>query len=149
VATAGGETQTRTMERLATRARQAMPRVDFAGHYSALDTVVRRAGDCTEAAVLLAAFGRAARIPTRVVSGLVYSRENYHGVGNVFMPHSWVVAFVDGEWKSFDAALDRFDATHIALTVGDGDPRSIAAANQLAGLILWQGMTEVRTRPGS
>jgi hypothetical protein len=137
------------MERLAIRARQLMPRVEFGGHYSALDAMVRRAGDCTEAAVLLAALGRAARIPTLVVSGLVYSRESYHRVGNVFMPHSWVLAYVDGGWRSFDSALDRFDATHIALTIGDGDARSIAAANQLASLLLWQGMTEVRARPGT
>ena len=108
-----------------------------------------RAGDCTEAAVLLAALGRAAGIPTRVVSGLVYSRDAYHGIGNVFMPHSWVLAYVDGEWKSFDSALDRFDSTHIALVVGDGDARSIEAANQLASLLEWQSMTEVRARPGS
>ena len=41
----------------------ADPRVDFAGHFSALETLARRAGDCTEAAVLLAALGRAARHP--------------------------------------------------------------------------------------
>jgi transglutaminase-like putative cysteine protease len=137
------------MQRLAVRTRQLMPQVDFAGHYSAVETLARRAGDCTEAAVLLAALGRAARIPTLVVSGLVYSREHYHGVGNVFMPHSWVLAYVDGEWKSFDSALERFDSSHIAITVGDGDARSIAAANQLAGLLQWQGMTEVRRRPGA
>ena len=114
---------------------------------SALETISRRAGDCTEAAVLLAAFGRAAGIPTRVVSGLVYSRERYHGVSNAFMPHSWALAYVDGRWRSFDLALDAFDSTHIALTVGDGDARSIAAASQLASLLRWQQMTEVRTRP--
>jgi hypothetical protein len=137
------------MERLAARTRQLMPRVDFAGHYSALETLARRAGDCTEAAVLLAALGRAIGIPTRIASGLVYSREDYHGVANVFMPHSWVLAYVGGEWRSFDAALDRFDATHIALVIGDGDARSIGAANQLASLLQWQGMTEVRPRPGT
>ena len=141
--------ETQKMEGLAARARRLMPRVEFGGHYSALETLVRRAGDCTEAAVLLAALGRAARIPTRVVSGLVYSRDAYHGIGNVFMPHSWVLAYVDGEWKSFDAALDRFDSTHIALVVGDGDARSIEAANQLASLLEWQGMTEVRVRPAT
>ena len=140
---------TRKMERLAARTRQLMPRVEFGGHFSALETLARRAGDCTEAAVLLAALGRAAGIPTRVASGLVYSRDAYHGVGNVFMPHSWVLAYVDGEWRSFDAALERFDATHIALVVGDGDARSIEAANQLASLLAWNGMTEVRARPGT
>lgn len=137
------------MERLAVRAAQLMPRVEFGGHFTALETLARGSGDCTEAAALLAALGRAANIPTRVVSGLVYSRDNYHNVGNVFVPHSWVIAYVEGEWRSFDAALERFDATHIALVIGDGDARSIDAANQLASLLLWNGMTEVRARPGA
>ena len=140
---------TRKMEMLGQRVRTLLPRIDFVGHFSALETLSRRAGDCTEAAVLLAALGRAAGIPTRVASGLVYSRERYHGVGNAFMPHSWVLAYVDGGWRSFDAALERFDSTHIALTVGDGDARSIGAASQLASLLLWQGMSEVRARPGT
>jgi hypothetical protein len=105
----------------------------------------RHAADCTDAAVLLAAFGRAAGIPTRVASGLVYSRESYHGVSNVFMPHSWTLAWVDGKWRSFDLALDDFDSTHIALTIGDGDERSVLAAGQLAGLLNWENMAEIRT----
>ncbi len=124
-------------------------RVDFVGHYSALETLKRRSGDCTEAAVLLGALGRAAGIPTKVVNGLVYSRESYHGVANAFLPHSWTLAYVDGRWESFDMALDVFDSTHIALTIGDGDARSVAAANQLAGLLVWREMAEVRTRPAT
>jgi hypothetical protein len=60
------------------------------------------------------------------------------------MPHSWTLAFVDGSWKSFDLALDDFDSTHIALTIGDGDERSVLAAGQLAGLLHWHNMAEVR-----
>jgi hypothetical protein len=137
----------RKMELLLARARPYLGKLDFAGHYSALETLERRRGDCTEAAVLLAALGRAAGIPTKVVNGLVYSRERYHGASNVFMPHSWTLAYVDGEWRSFDLALGDFDATHIALTIGDGDARSVAAASQLAGLLRWDGMVEVRKRP--
>ncbi|HYJ30944.1 MAG TPA: transglutaminase-like domain-containing protein [Allosphingosinicella sp.] len=139
--------EARKMDILRVRARPYLATIDFTGHFSALDTLSRRAGDCTEAAVLLAALGRAAGIPTRVAAGLVYSREQYHGVSNVFMPHAWALAYVDGRWRSFDAALDAFDASHIALTIGDGDMRSVAAAMQLAGLLEWQGMTEVRRRP--
>jgi hypothetical protein len=141
--------EARKMELLIAKARPYLAGIDFVGHYSALETLNRKAGDCTEAAVLLAALGRAAGIPTRVASGLVYSRERYHGVSNVFMPHSWTLAFVDGEWRSFDLALDNFDATHIALTIGDGDARSVLAAGQLASLLEWQEMREVRARPGS
>jgi len=132
------------MKVLAKMTRAFLGRLDFIGHYSALETLSRRAGDCTEASVLLAALGRAAGIPTRVANGLVYSRESYHGVSNVFMPHSWTLAWVDGRWRSFDAALDDFDATHIALSVGDGDERSLTAASQLAALLHWESMAEVR-----
>lgn len=140
-------TDTRKMQMLVSRARPLIRRVDYAGHFSALEALDRKAGDCTEAAVLLAALGRAAGIPTRVASGLAYSREPFQGVPNVFMPHSWVLAYVDGQWKSFDLALERFDSTHIALTVGDGDARSIMAASQLASLLSWETMVEVRQRP--
>src|SRR5262249_2237372 len=60
--------ETRKMEMLLSRAVPLIPRVDYAGHFSALEAMNRRAGDCTESAVLLAALGRAAGIPTRVVS---------------------------------------------------------------------------------
>jgi len=43
-------------------------------------------------------------------------------------------------------ALQHFDSTHIALTVGDGDERSVAAAGQLASLLVIASMAEVRVR---
>ncbi|HEX4301494.1 MAG TPA: transglutaminase domain-containing protein [Rhizomicrobium sp.] len=138
---------TRKMDLLRAKTQHLLPKVDFIGHYSALEALKRHGGDCTESAALLAALGRAAGIPTRVVNGLVYSRERYHGVSNVFLPHSWVVAYVDGHWRSFDAALGSFDDTHIALNVNDGDDRSAFAAIQLAGVLEWTAMQEVRTRP--
>lgn len=139
--------QARKMELLVERGRPYLGDVDYAGHFSALETVRRRMGDCTEAAVLLAALGRAAGIPTRVVSGLVYMRNRYHGVTNAFMPHSWVVAYVDGKWRSYDMALGSFDNSHIALAIGDGEPRAIMAATQLASLLSWDDVMEVRARP--
>jgi hypothetical protein len=142
-----GISDSEKMRMLRDKARPYLSKIDFTGHYSALETLARRAGDCTEASVLLAALGRAAGIPTRVVNGLVYSRESYHGVANAWMPHSWTLAFADGKWRSFDLALDNFDSTHIALTVGDGDESSVLAAAQLAGLLKWDSMAEVRTAP--
>ncbi len=135
------------MRELGRIARARLSKVDFEGHYSALDAWRRRAGDCTEDAVVLAALGRAAGIPTRVANGVVYSREAYHGVSNAFMPHSWTLAYVDGAWESFDISLDGFDATHVALTLSDGDARAISAANQFASLLDWRQMAEVRPRP--
>lgn len=134
----------RKMELLLQRAQPFLENADYNGHYSAVDTIIRRAGDCTEAAVLLAALGRAAGIPTRVASGVTYTRGTYHSMTNAFIAHSWVVAYVDGAWRSFDLALLEFDSTHIALTIGDGDPRSIAAAGQLASLLSIDSLAEVR-----
>ena len=41
----------------------------------------------------------------------------------------------DGRWRSFDAALPGFDAGHIALAVGDGDPWKFYAGLDLLGRI--------------
>jgi transglutaminase-like putative cysteine protease len=138
----------RKMALLTEVAANAVAEVNFVGHFSASETLRRGEGDCTGTAVLLAALGRAAGIPTRVADGLVYTGERYHGVGNAFMPHSWTLAYVEGRWRSYDAALPSFDSTHIALTIGDGDERRFLAAEQLAGLLRWQQIIEVRTPPG-
>lgn len=135
------------MERLGKAARLRIKATDFMGHYSALEALQRGAGDCTEDAVALAALGRAAGIPTRVANGLVYTKDRHHGLSNVFMPHSWALAWIDGRWQSFDISVGGFDATHIALSIGDGDPRSITAASQLASLLVWENAVEVRKRP--
>jgi hypothetical protein len=138
--------ETEKMNVLAAKVSNRLKRVDFAGHISALEAWRRQTWDCTEEATILATLARAAGIPARVASGLVYSRERYHGVSNVFMPHAWTLAYIGGRWQSFDASMGAFDATHIALTIGDGDPRSISAANQLAGLLEWRTMVEVKRR---
>jgi len=101
------------------------------GYASALEVARRPEGDCTEHAVLLAALGRARGIPTRVVDGVVYV-DSYAAREHVFVPHAWVQAFVDGRWRSYDAALRGFDAGHVALSAGDGDPwRFFAGFNSL------------------
>ncbi len=67
-------------------------------------------GDCTEYAVLLAAMMRSARIPSRVVIGLVYSER-----ASGFASHMWTEALINGEWMPFDAALSptEFPAAYI------------------------------------
>jgi hypothetical protein len=137
------------MEQLGVEARKYLTKIDFAGHFSAADALARGRGDCSEDAVVLAALGRAAGIPTKVVSGMVYSRARYHGIANSFLAHSWVVAWIDGRWQSFDISLGKFDATHIAFSIGDGDTRAISSSDQLAGLISWEAMTEVKKRPAA
>jgi transglutaminase-like putative cysteine protease len=135
------------MARLGRIARERLADVDYEGHHSALAAWQRGSGDCTEDAVVLAALARAAGIPARIANGLVYSRARYHGASNAFIAHSWVVAYVDGAWQSFDISTGAFDATHIALSIDDGDLASIVAANQTAALLEWREMAEVRKRP--
>jgi transglutaminase-like putative cysteine protease len=75
-------------------------------------------GDCNEHAVLLAALGRAAGIPTRVVAGAVYLEE-------AFLYHAWCEMWL-GRWVSIDPALHQFpaDATHIKFVVGGPEEHS-------------------------
>jgi Transglutaminase-like superfamily len=94
---------------------------DFLGYADALTALHTGSGDCTEFAVLLAAFARAQGIPTRIAAGLAYS-DRFSGRKDVFSPHVWVQVWDGTRWRSYDAALDGFDATHIALAVGSGEP---------------------------
>jgi len=102
------------------------------GYASALETIERAEGDCTEHALLLAALGRARGIPTRVASGLAYV-PSFAGRSAVFVPHAWVYAWIDERWQGFDAALPDFGAGHLALDVGDGDPFGFYAGLNLLG----------------
>ena len=79
---------------------------------TALDALLEKRGECQSHTYLFAALSRASGIPTRIVNGLVYSKE-YEG----FLYHAWPEVFV-GEWKAMDPTFgqDRVDATHIKLT---------------------------------
>ena len=79
---------------------------------TALDALLERRGECQSHTFLFTALARASGIPTRIVNGLVYSKE-YEG----FLYHAWPEVFV-GEWRAMDPTFgqDRADATHIKLT---------------------------------
>ncbi|MBE9536623.1 MAG: transglutaminase domain-containing protein [Proteobacteria bacterium] len=81
---------------------------------SALDTLKSGEGECQAHANLYAALARAAGLPTKVISGIVYSTE-YEG----FMYHAWNEVWV-GKWLAIDTILGGFpaDATHIKLAEG-------------------------------
>jgi hypothetical protein len=102
------------------------------GYASASEVVAGREGDCTEHAVLLAAMIRALDIPARVATGIAYA-PGFAGQRDVFVPHAWVNAWVDGRWRGYDAALPSFDAAHIAFAVGDGDPFRFYGGIELLG----------------
>ena len=114
------------MHSLALLVRQHMTgAIDFNRYDSATQAFDSRSGDCTEFAVLLAAAARSRGIPARVVAGLSYA-SRFLGRKHAFSPHLWVQAWDGARWISYDAALDRFDATHIALAIGDGTPQGFA-----------------------
>lgn len=100
--------------------------VDYLGYSTSLEALRSRGGDCTEFSVLLAAAARARGVPARIVAGLVYS-DRFSGKKDVFSPHMWVQAWTGTRWTSYDAGIGEFDATHLALAIGDGSPQSMDA----------------------
>lgn len=110
------------------------------GFATASETARTRQGDCTEHAVLLAAMLRAAGIPSRVATGLIYV-ERLADQRNVFGYHMWTQAWLDepanpgGRWVDLDAVLAEqpFDATHLTLSVSAmNEP---AVANDLVAML--------------
>lgn len=90
------------------------------GYASAADAARLREGDCTEHAVLLAALARASGIPARVVTGFAWSGQ--FGAQASFVPHAWVAAWTDGQWRAWDAALPGRQQLRLAMHADDGDP---------------------------
>ena len=125
------------MRRLADFVRRHMgTEIDMLGYGTALEALRTRRGDCTEFAVLLAAMGRAAGVPTRIAIGRVYAR-HFEGYRHVFVPHAWVQAWTGSGWQSFDAAIGNFDSTHLAFAVSyDGNP-----SNHFDGITLSRELT--------
>ena len=131
--TGGGQDPVTKMRRLTKFVRGHMgTQIDMLGYGTALEALRTKRGDCTEFAVLLAALGRAAGVPTRIAIGRVYAR-HFEGHRHVFVPHAWVQAWTGQGWESFDAAIGSFDSTHLAFGVSyDGNPMNHYAAMKLS-----------------
>ena len=82
------------------------------GFSSSLDTLASLTGDCTEHTVLFIALARAAGIPSRICSGIVFSKD-------AFYYHFWPEVYV-GKWVQMDPTLGQViaDANHIQLGGG-------------------------------
>jgi hypothetical protein len=96
------------------------------GYASAAEVAQSKQGDCTEHAVLTAALCRAVGIPAQVVTGLAYVSQ-WRAMQSGFGGHAWTQAYVGGKWIGLDAAFrgtgrGGYDAGHIALAAGNGDP---------------------------
>ena len=89
---------------------------------SAADIFQRRRGVCRDYATLYTALARAAGIPTRLCSGIVYG--DFQGKAG-FYYHAWAESWV-GKWVAVDPTLfdpshpvNYVDATHIKFAQGD------------------------------
>ncbi|MBN2528782.1 MAG: hypothetical protein JXR76_20495 [Deltaproteobacteria bacterium] len=81
----------------------------------AVTTLKEGLGDCTEHSVLFAAIMRAARIPTRLVSGM------YLSDGGIWVFHMWNEFWDGARWQSIDSAVGPKmspGATYVALSRG-------------------------------
>ena len=120
------------------------------GFATASEVARSREGDCTEHGVLLAALGRACGIPSRIVTGLVYT-DSFAGRSNVLVGHLWTQFWIDGQWVDVDTALRQdtnVDPTHIAMAIGsagdDGFADMIAATWLSLGRL---NIQVIRTEP--
>jgi hypothetical protein len=77
-----------------------------------LDLLEKKEGDCNAYAALFTTVARAAGIPSREVSGLVYGGDEQKD----FAGHAWNEIVLDGHWVPLDASCGQFeiDATHIS-----------------------------------
>ncbi len=96
------------------------------GYASAAEVAVSRQGDCSEHAVLTVALCRAVGIPAQVVTGLAYVSQ-WSTFRNGFGGHAWVQVYLGDKWVGLDAAFrgtgrGGYDAGHITLAVGNGNP---------------------------
>ncbi|HUF79188.1 MAG TPA: transglutaminase domain-containing protein [Thermoanaerobaculia bacterium] len=134
-----GEAGTTLARSLTELVRHHVQRKDLDTGFATASEVARSgSGDCTEHSVLLAALLRAAGIPSRAVTGLVYL-EDFAGAEGVFGYHMWVQAWAEGRWLDLDATLPGgFDATHIALALSD------LAGPELDGLLPLVGRLAIR-----
>jgi len=89
-------------------------RADIGLVRSSLEVLESKEGVCRDYAALFAGLARAAGLPTRVTSGIVYWK-------NGFFYHAWDEVWV-GKWMAFDATVAPgypVDATHIKFAEGD------------------------------
>ncbi len=97
------------------------------GFATASEVARSREGDCTEHGILLAALGRGAGIPTRLVTGVVYT-DDFENRRNVFVGHLWTQFWLDGQWVDLDPALRQTDVdpTHIAFGISAAGDTGVA-----------------------
>jgi len=99
--------------------------------FSSSDVLRTRKAECQGLTWLYAAFARGLGIPTRVVNGLVYSKE-LEG----FLYHTWAESHVGSGWLPVDPTFGQVgaDATHIKLIEGER-PADLLPLTDIVGRI--------------
>lgn len=88
----------------------------------ALTVLELGSGDCNEHTVLFTAMARAAGVPTRMATGLVYLEDRFYY-------HAWPEVWL-GQWVGVDPTFNQFpaDATHLRFGIG-----SLTDVSELVG----------------
>lgn len=99
--------------------------------FSSSEVLQGRKAECQGLTWLYAAFARSLGIPTRVVNGLVYSKE-LEG----FLYHTWAESLVGSGWLPVDPTFGQVgaDATHIKLIEGER-PADLLPLTDIVGRI--------------
>ncbi len=87
------------------------------------DLIQRRKGDCKSYALLCCTLARAAGVPAREVSGLLYIGDDTKSFGG----HAWNEVVLNGVWVPVDASMAETDinATHISFGTQDRAARGL------------------------
>ena len=90
-----------------------------------MDVLRVRKGDCTEHASLFTTLARAAGIPAREVSGLIYMGDTHQAFGG----HAWNEVLLDGRWVPVDPLWGEteINATHISFGPASGEDAGVFA----------------------
>lgn len=105
---------------------------------SPLETLSNRRGNCQSHARLYASLARAAGVPSRIVSGLVYLD------GQGFLYHSWAESHLKSGWVAVDPTFGQVptDATHLKLVEGDS-PSDMAPLGGVVGRVKIQVLEQI------
>ena len=103
---------------------QNLEKLSNASALSAVETLRQKKGDCTEHASLYVGLARAAGVPSRSMSGLLFT-------GNAFGRHAWSESWV-GAWMPVDAAWGRFGTPPFYLSFGpESDEAGVSRGDAL------------------
>ncbi|MFO0725704.1 MAG: transglutaminase-like domain-containing protein [Myxococcota bacterium] len=97
---------------------------------TAIEALESKEGDCTEHAVLFSALAKAAGIPTRLITGIVYVGTNE----GTFGYHEWVEVSIGGVWIAMDPTFgeDLASPAHVKFSQGLSDPDGLRDAGLVA-----------------